>query len=204
MSEDSYRALVFDIGGVVTQTPSGGVTVPVVFSIASRYHVDGDRLRRMLWENDPEFKVGRLTPDQYLLPALEKLGRKLVDGDTAYGLLHDPLRCVIYENTEVVGIIKLLRRKYKAFALTNITKPQLDYVTELGLRGLFDGFFASCEIGLKKPDPKAYEFVLAKIGLRADQVVFFDNKKANVDAAEKLRIKAVMFESPDDIRSLLA
>ncbi len=62
--------------------------------------------------------------------------------------------------------------------------------------------FFSCRLHAVKPEPAAYLAVLAQLGARPEEVVFFDDRAANVAAAAQLGIDAYRFKDPaqfDDI-----
>jgi putative hydrolase of the HAD superfamily len=63
--------------------------------------------------------------------------------------------------------------------------------------------FFSCDLRAVKPEPAAYQAVLHALGARPQNVVFFDDRVANVAAAADLGIDARLFENPrqfDDVR----
>lgn len=62
----------------------------------------------------------------------------------------------------------------------------------------------SCEIGVEKPDPMAFELLLKELNLAASQIVFIDDKCENVEAAKMLGLDAILFESEEQLRKDLA
>lgn len=65
--------------------------------------------------------------------------------------------------------------------------------------------FASHEIGARKPEPRAFEHVLRAIGMPARDVLFFDDRQDNVDAATSCALHAVLVRGPEDVhRALVA
>lgn len=55
----------------------------------------------------------------------------------------------------------------------------------------FDGTVTSFEARAMKPDARIFEKVVADFGIRPDETLFFDDSKANCDAAEKLGFRTV-------------
>ena len=53
-------------------------------------------------------------------------------------------------------------------------------------KSCFDAFYLSHEIGLRKPDPKIYEFVLQEHKLDPSESLFIDDTAENTEAAKKL------------------
>jgi putative hydrolase of the HAD superfamily len=59
--------------------------------------------------------------------------------------------------------------------------------------------FFSCRLRAVKPEPAAYEAVLKALGSRPNDIVFFDDRPANVAAAAELGIDSRLFEDPDQL-----
>jgi putative hydrolase of the HAD superfamily len=63
----------------------------------------------------------------------------------------------------------------------------------------FDHVTLSYEIHAAKPEPAAYEHCLEGLGVTAEQTLFFDDRIANVQAAELLGMRAIQFLDRDDV-----
>lgn len=87
--------------------------------------------------------------------------------------------------------------------LSNIDDRYTKLIRAFGFYDPFEPCLLSCEMGLEKPDPKAYELLVKTLNLPADQIVFIDDKAENVEAAKKLGIDAIVFESEQQIRNEL-
>jgi len=61
----------------------------------------------------------------------------------------------------------------------------------------------SCDDGLKKPDEKAFELILQRLGVKPEESVFIDDKQENLDAAKKLGMKIALFENNKQFFSCL-
>jgi putative hydrolase of the HAD superfamily len=66
----------------------------------------------------------------------------------------------------------------------------------------FSRRFFSCRLRAVKPEPAAYHAVLTALGAQAADVVFFDDKPANVAGAIALGIDARLFEDPAQLDEL--
>jgi 2-haloacid dehalogenase len=69
--------------------------------------------------------------------------------------------------------------------------------------GAFDGLVISGRIGLAKPDPRIYRHLLAAHGLEADELIFVDDRAANVEAAAAVGIEGLVFEGSARLRTAL-
>ena len=107
---------------------------------------------------------------------------------------------LIKENFEYIK--KLKEKGYKLYLLTNITEDTHVYLDNLvDISQNFDGGIYSYQDHLIKPDPNIYKLIIEKFGLNKEETIFFDDKEKNVIAARKVGIKAVVFNSIEDIKN---
>lgn len=66
---------------------------------------------------------------------------------------------------------------------------------DLGYRELFDAEFYSCHLGVRKPDLAYFRIVLRQIGFQASRTVFIDDRMENIDAAQKIGLRAIHFSA---------
>ena len=64
----------------------------------------------------------------------------------------------------------------------------------------FDGHVISGLEGLVKPDPRIFRLMLGRFDLEPSRTLFIDDSAVNVAAATEIGIKAVLFESPAQLR----
>lgn len=72
-------------------------------------------------------------------------------------------------------------------------------LTRFHLIGLFDGFFSSCYLGLRKPDRKIYQVALDVLQCDPEECVFIDDRAENVAAAVSLGIQGIRFEGAESL-----
>jgi putative hydrolase of the HAD superfamily len=110
---------------------------------------------------------------------------------------------------EIPGIAKLLARaaqRLPLYAFSNTNRAHVEYFTQkyAELLGHFREVFVSSSIGLRKPDPQAYDHVVKAIGVPAERIVFFDDLAENIEGARDSGLIAVHVTSPDDVAKALA
>jgi putative hydrolase of the HAD superfamily len=64
-----------------------------------------------------------------------------------------------------------------------------------GLASYVDGFFASCALGVAKPDPRAFLMALEGLGLSPQETLYLDDDPENVDAARRLGLRAEVYRA---------
>ncbi len=67
----------------------------------------------------------------------------------------------------------------------------------------FDGTLVSGFEGVAKPDPRVFELLLDRFGLERSRTLFIDDSRKNVEAARRVGLHAVQFESPEQLQSVL-
>lgn len=71
---------------------------------------------------------------------------------------------------------------------------------EFGIYELFDGIYLSNEMGMVKPDAEAFEYVVERLEVSADQILFLDDNQINVDGARAAGLIAEKTVGPDEAR----
>lgn len=95
---------------------------------------------------------------------------------------------------ESLEFISKLSIKYKLYLLSNTNIIHLQYFkrhfTNQTLKPSFDAYFNkawySNEIGLRKPGPQIFEFILQQQQLLPEETLFIDDTNTNIEAAQKL------------------
>ena len=89
--------------------------------------------------------------------------------------------------------LQMLSQKYRLFLLSNTDAIHIDTFEQKSGTSFYSDFYQcfekvyfSFEIGMRKPNPDIYSFVLDQNGLQAKQTLFIDDKKENTDAAQAL------------------
>jgi 2-haloacid dehalogenase len=67
----------------------------------------------------------------------------------------------------------------------------------------FDGTVVSAYENMSKPDPRIFELLLDRFGLKAAETAMIDDSAANLEAARAVGMQTVRFESPEQLRRWL-
>ena len=94
-----------------------------------------------------------------------------------------------------LAMLEALREKYDLYLLSNINSLHLDWVndhlrtvhgiTNFESQYLHDAFYSHL-IGLRKPDPKAFQYVIDHTGLIPENTLFIDDTKENLHIATSM------------------
>ena len=98
-------------------------------------------------------------------------------------------------NEPVLRAVRRLRQQgYAVYVASTQEAVRARYLAnELRLESEFDGLFFSCDLGAMKPEAKFFRLVSEALGMRADELLFFDDVQANVDAARLAGWRAERF-----------
>jgi HAD superfamily hydrolase (TIGR01549 family) len=110
---------------------------------------------------------------------------------------------------EMPGIADQLARAAKRlplYAFSNTNSAHVDHFSAAyaGLLGHFREMFLSSNIGMRKPDARAFDHVVKAIGVPPGRIVFFDDLAENIEGARACGLTAVHVASSDDVAAALA
>lgn len=105
------------------------------------------------------------------------------------------------------GIEALLRelrgRGVVAHVLSNYPPWYRLIERRLGLSRYMQWSFVSCELGLRKPDPRIYQHAATTLGVAAEACTFVDDREDNCEAARTEGMDAIGFADAAALRAAL-
>jgi putative hydrolase of the HAD superfamily len=105
----------------------------------------------------------------------------------------------------LLAYIASLRPRYRTAIISNAWPDMRDYLSQSpGIQAAFERTYISAEIGMAKPDPRIYEFVLRDLSLKPEEAVFVDDFPENVDAARSLGMAVVHYQPGMDVPAAFA
>jgi epoxide hydrolase-like predicted phosphatase len=106
---------------------------------------------------------------------------------------------------ETIEILKELKEMgYKIYILSNYHKSAFEKTSmENEFFKLVDGRVISYEINCIKPEREIYDKLLKAYNLEADETLFIDDMKENIQGAEKLGIQTILFKDAAQLREEL-
>lgn len=99
----------------------------------------------------------------------------------------------------IPGTIDLLEelklRGFNLYSITDNIKEILEYHrTHSTFLNYFKDIISSSDIGILKPDPRIFKYLLKKHHLIAEECVFFDDLEKNILGAKSLGIHGIIFK----------
>lgn len=85
-----------------------------------------------------------------------------------------------------------IKNGHRLFILSNLSRESFDFLSadpqSARLFDYFEDIILSSKIGIKKPDPRIFDYLLTKHRLDARSSVFIDDQQINLKAAEQAGI----------------
>ncbi len=100
---------------------------------------------------------------------------------------------------ELIDYIKRLKEKsIPLYVATNQEHVRANYLwNELDFKAYFSDIFYSAKIGCAKPDPLYFSHINNNIG--KDNILFFDDREDNIEAARECGWNAVLYRDINDL-----
>lgn len=108
-------------------------------------------------------------------------------------------------NHFILSIIDALKKKgHRCVLGSNTYPPHMEKVGNLEEKPLLhlDALYESWRMGIAKPSPLFFRYILEKEGVEAKDVVFIDDKLKNVEAARGEGITAFQYNSDDNGKAM--
>ena len=188
-----YTLVICDLGGVVVHFDSDRIIHQMAQLIGRSF----DEVQRVVYHPDLllPFELGRIRPEAYYQGLKEKL-----QIPWTYEQFVRIWNDIFSENRDVVWVVERLRARHRLLALTNTNELHLAYLkAAVPSLSLFEAVIASCEVGLRKPDPQIYFLALERAGVRPQEVVYIDDRPELVDAGRSVGVVGVRFENSQQL-----
>jgi epoxide hydrolase-like predicted phosphatase len=145
------------------------------------------------------FDLGRLTPREFYERVIAKLGAKVGYDDFMAAYVD-----VFSINQPVLEIMKRLRGKYRLVLVSNVDVVRYGFIKKkFPELMVFDDYVLSYELGVMKPDPEIYRIALEKARALPAESVFIDDMMENIEGAEALGIRSVLYGPETDLEKEL-
>ena len=194
MAARKVRAVIFDIGRVLIRIDVGRA----MKGLASGTSLSPQELWSAI-EQDPRWKdwqEGRISARNWYLHVKQRFGGPATfeEFTEAWNLVLDP---------EPVLSNELFEKLSKSYRLGLLSNTDPIHVTHMESRYDFFSYFRvriySCAIGAAKPNPLIYREALRACRVRAEEAVYIDDISAYVEAARRLGMIGVQFQSSEQL-----
>ena len=199
MQQTNLKVLFLDIGGVLL---SNGWSHESRELAANHFSLDYQEINRLHEFIFNVYEIGHLTLEQYLNTVIFNKPREFTKEDFKSFMyaqsveLPDMLQWIIQW--------KLAGSGFRIIAINNEPKELNDYrIKKFKLHNCFDAFISSCEVGIRKPDPRIFKLAMGVASACPDQCYYFDDRPMLVEAAARLGINAYHHTSFESSKSII-
>ena len=118
-----------------------------------------------------------------------------------YGRWEEMLGGTFEEN---VRLLKMLKPNYSIYGLTNWSAETITIAfNKYNFFSHLNGIVVSGDEKLIKPDPKLYQILLDRYSLKADESLFIDDNKHNIETANDMGFQTIHFTTELDLEKAL-
>lgn len=195
--------VIFDFGNVITFFNPEKMTMPYVDNETDLRIVSEVVFDRLYWDR---LDRGTIDDDEVREAIRSRLGEGLRD-----------VGCRVYDNwmfnlepvEGMADIISDLKKSgKKLYILSDISKgfangyKRVEWLNALFAN--FDGFVFSGTVGMVKPSREIFKYLLNTYELDANECLFIDDRKANIDGANSVGIRGIVFDgNPENLKKSL-
>ncbi len=180
------RAVIFDLGGVVLESPIDHFRVHEARSGLPPHFIS--RLVVATGESGAWARLERGELDMHAFYAAFEAEALAAGARLSAERLMVEIAEVSVIRPDVLDAVRRVRaRGLKAAALTNNwPSDDAQSTRTLKLKPEFDVFVESCRVGMRKPEARIYEHACRELGVDASEAVFLDDIGANLKPARAM------------------
>ena len=190
------KVILFDVDGVLIKSFDESGRFLWSANIENDLGLSGDVMRDIFAEWS-DCISGKTDTKTYLQSKLAKHNPK-VGADTLinYWLTKDS-----HFDQDVMACIESLRGR-RMFMATNQDKLRAAYLKKI-IGHHFEDIFFSGHIGVTKPEDGFYRHVEEKLQVKPENIIFFDDRAENIEAARRRGWDAHVFRSAADLKKVI-
>ena len=198
MEAASLKILFFDIGGILLTNGWGHESRQEAAKLFGLDYKEVSDLHTFIFN---VYEAGSVDLDEYLDTVIFNHPRDFTRED-----FKEFMFAQSKELPDMLAWLKEWKKDcgFRIISINNEGKELNDYrVKKFKLNDCFDAFISSCEVGIRKPDPKIFKLAMGIAQAMPQQCVYFDDRKMFALAAQKLGIRAFQHTSFETTKKIL-
>lgn len=190
------HTVIFDYGNVLSLPQS----LSDIRAMAAICALPVERLREIYWELRPAYDCNQLNGRTYWASLLRE-GNQTASETQISELITLDIRSWLHIDQETMSWARSLHEAGVRIAILSSMPFELARYIEANCAWSagFEQRIFSCDLGRVKPDPSVYDACLKRLNTSAGEVLFLDDKAANIAGAESVGIHGVLF---DDLKNV--
>ena len=201
---NNISTLIFDLGGVI-------VDLDLAKCIQNFKELGLENIEQYLSNFGQKDFFMQFEKGQIGIPAFRNEIRKLAGTELSDAQI-DKAWCSFLTQipVEKLHLLSELKKKYRLLLLSNTNPLHIETAvaaefskTGKTMQDFFDKCYLSYEMGMVKPDVEIFEALLADAQLKAEECLFLDDGKKNIDTAAALGIQTYWVKPNENLNFLL-
>jgi epoxide hydrolase-like predicted phosphatase len=194
----TIRAIIFDLGGVLLRTSDFEPRE----RLAASLHMNRYQLEQFIFggESGDQAQRGEITVQQHW----ENLRQQINYSPEDFEALFKDFFAYDEIDESLIDYVRELHKMYKTALLSNAWDDLRHVITEnWHFEDAFDTMIISAEVRVAKPDPRIFQLALERLEVKAEEAIFVDDMKRNVDGAQLAGLHALQFQTSQQLRNEL-
>lgn len=197
MTPSAINVVVFDLGEVLAR-PIG-----IHQAIAAQVGIPAENFAAEYWQWREDYDKG-LSPLEYWTKVFANSDFSPSEDEANSLSQEDSTAWAQIEHGEIEMLTALKEKGFQLVLLTNSPQLMTEIIPQQDWSALFEYVYVSADIGLAKPDPQIFHRVEKDLGIvDPNNILFFDDRRENVDAACECGWVAVLWTSAHQLREEL-
>lgn len=201
---NNISTLIFDLGGVI-------VDLDLAKCIQNFKELGLENIEQYLSNFGQKDFFMQFEKGQIGIPAFRNEIRKLAGTELSDAQI-DKAWCSFLTQipVEKLHLLSELKKKYRLLLLSNTNPLHIETAvaaefskTGKTMQDFFDKCYLSYEMGMVKPDVEIFEALLADAQVKAEECLFLDDGKKNIDTAAALGIQTYWVKPNENLNFLL-
>ena len=190
------KNIVFDVGNVLVDFCYMEYMKKLGFSEKMSLAFEKNIIFSPLW-NDMD--RGDLMIDEARQKFKDRLRETYRPCDPEVDIFVENIKDIVREYDYSMPLVKSIKdRGYKVYILSNYPKDLADlHWKSFKFLPLADGYIISAYEKLVKPDERIYRLLTERFGALLGESIFIDDRRINIDAAERYGMSGILFKNYD-------
>lgn len=196
-SKNMIKTIIFDWGGVLTV---GKYTQSFINTIAKEKGIHVEEIYKKIDRLIVEMNRGKLSFRDFA----KKLNG-LCNTDMKENEAAALARKAIIPNNPVITLAGKLKKEYALILMSDNYEVNVRHLARYHkeMLSLFSRKYFSCMLKMTKPNKNFFKYIISNAKLNPKECIFIDDKKKNVDVAEKIGTHGIVFSNLTQLKKEL-
>jgi HAD superfamily hydrolase (TIGR01509 family) len=193
----AIRAVFFDFGGVIMRTEYQAPRQ----HLAERFDMEYEEIERIVFNSETALRasVGEIPEEQHWAGVMSRLRLPVSEAAS----FRDAFFGGDVIDRELVNFIRSLRGRFHTGLISNAWSGLREFLGRQSILDAFETVIISAEVEVAKPEARIFAIALERAGVRAQEALFVDDVRENIQACEEAGLRGLLFRDPAQARAEL-